>query len=114
MILEKIIEEEWEEKLELPTTERADMGFRSTGGNPPKPTEINFISAKAFGRMYKRSKKLRDQAGLIRSREENKEVTIVATTISTELAIAQKKNKQQAKKLVPREYHDYLTLFEEK
>ena len=116
IIIKRIIEEEWKEKLELPTTKRSDKGFGSTDNIQPKPMEINFISARAFGRMYKRSKKQGDQAGLIRIKGSDKGVVIASATISTELAIAQKnqqKEKKQIKELVPKEYHEYLSLFEE-
>ena len=66
--------------------------------------------------MYKRSKKQGDQAGLIRIKGSDKGVVIASATISTELAIAQKnqqKEKKQIKELVPKEYHEYLSLFEE-
>ena len=55
--------------------------------------------------------------GILRIKANDKEFTIVSLTISTELAIAEKtktKNKQQIRNLVPKEYHDYITLFEEK
>ena len=77
--------------------------------------EINFITARAFGRMYKRAKKSKDQMGILQINANAKEITIASATISTQLAIAEKKaeNKRQIWDLVPREYHDYITLFEE-
>ena len=114
IIIERINESELEEKLELPPTERADKGFGSSE-NPAKPMEINFITARAFGRMYKKAKKSKDQMGILRIKANDKEITIASATISTELAIAEKnpKDKQQVRNLVPKEYHDYITLLEE-
>ena len=82
---------------------------------PARPIEINFITARAFGRMYKKAKKSQDSMGILRIKANDKEITIASATISTELAIAEKrtKDKQQIRKLVPREYHDSITLFEE-
>ena len=53
--------------------------------------------------------------GILRIKANDKEITIASTTISTELAIAEErtKDKQQIRKLVPREYHGYISLFEE-
>ena len=48
IIIERINESEWEEKLEIPPTKRADKGFGSSD-EPAKPIEINFITARAFG-----------------------------------------------------------------
>ena len=83
--------------------------------NLAKPIEINFITARAFGRMYKKAKKSEDRMGILRIKANDKEITIASATISTELAIAERKakDKRQIRNLVPREYHDYLTLFGE-
>ena len=53
--------------------------------------------------------------GILPIKTNDKGITIASATISTELAIAEKrtKDKQQIRDLVPREYHDYITLFEE-
>ena len=114
IIIECINESESEEKLELPATERADKGFGSSN-EPAKPIEISFITAWAFGQMYKKAKPSKDQRGILRIKANNKEITIASGTISTELAIAEKKtkDKQQIRNLVPKEYHDNITLFEE-
>ena len=100
--------------MELPPTERADKGFGSSN-EPARPIEINFITARAFGQMYKKAKKSKEPIGILRIKTNDKEITIASATISTELAIAEKrtKDKQQIRNLVPREYHDYITLFEE-
>ena len=52
--------------------------------------------------------------GILRIKTNDKEITIASATISTALAIAEKrtKDKQEIRNLVPREYHDYITLFE--
>ena len=114
IIIERINESELEEKLELPPTERANKGFESSD-EPAKPIEINFITARLFGRMYKKAEKSKDQMGILRIKTNDKEITIASATISTEIAIAEKrtKDKQQIRNLVPREYHDYITLFED-
>ena len=102
IIIECINESQWEEKLELPPTKRADKGFGSSN-EPAKPIEINFITARAFGRMYKKAKKSKDPIGILRIKTNDKEITIASATISTELAIAEKKtkDKQQIRNLVP-------------
>ena len=64
IIIERSNESEWEEKLELPLTRRADKGFGSRE-NPAKPIEINFITARAFGRIYKKVKKSKNQTGIL-------------------------------------------------
>ena len=53
--------------------------------------------------------------GILRIKTNDKEITIAYAIISTVLAIAEKKtkDKQQIRNLVPKEYHDYITLFEE-
>ena len=53
--------------------------------------------------------------GILRIKTSDKEITIASATISTELAIAEKrtKDKQHMRTLVPQEYHEYITLFEE-
>ena len=53
--------------------------------------------------------------GILRIETKDKEITTASATISPELAIAEKrpKDKQQIRTLVPREYHDYITLLEE-
>ena len=107
IIIERINDCEWEEKLELPPTERAAKGFGSSD-KPAKPIEINFITARAFGRMNKKAKKSKDQMGILPIKTNDNEITIASATISTELAIAEQrtKDKQQIRNLVPREYHD--------
>ena len=114
IIIERINESKWEEKLELPPTERADKGFGSSD-QPAKPIEINFITARSFGRMYKKAKISKNEMGILRIKTNDQEITIASATISTELAIAEKrtKDKLQIRNLVPREYHNYFTLFEE-
>ena len=114
IIIEGMNESEWEEQLELPPTRRADKGFGSSD-EPTKQFEINCITARAFGQMYKKAKISKDQMGILQIKANDKEITIASATSTTELPIAQKKNKdkQQIRNLVPREYHDYITLFEE-
>ena len=73
-----------------------------------QPMEINFITARAFGRMYKKAQKSKDQMGILSIKTNGKEITIASATISTELAIAEKRTKdeQHIQNLIPREYHD--------
>ena len=65
--------------------------------------------------MYKRAKKSEDRTGILRIKTKDKEITIAWATISTELAIAEKKtkDKKQIRNLVPNEYHESISLFEE-
>ena len=67
IIIERINESEWEEKLQLPPTERADKGFGSSN-EPTKPIEINLITARAFGRMYKQLRNPKIQWGYCESK----------------------------------------------
>ena len=71
IIIERINESEWEEKLELPSTKRADKEFGSSD-KPAKPIEINFITARAFRQMYKKAKKSKDQMGILRIKANDK------------------------------------------
>ena len=62
----------------------------------------------------KKLKKSKEHMEILRIKANDKEITIAFATIITELAIAEKKakDKQQIRDLVPREYHNYITLFE--
>ena len=64
IITECIHESECEEKLELSPSERADKGFGSSD-ELAKPIDINLISARGFGRMFKKAKKSTDQSGIL-------------------------------------------------
>jgi len=72
--------------------------------------EINEISAKAFGQLYRRGETL----GILRWEEIEDEIQLEAINISTELAIKNKKNNedQDVRDTVPQEYHHLLDVFE--
>src|SRR5437588_3263103 len=117
MIIEKIVMSDLQEVQELEKTERGQKGFGSTNEDSrrnkiseEKPLEIAFISAESFGRMYRQG----NTTGILRWDKEG--ATISATTISTELALRKQKKGtcQDLRDMVPREYHEFLSLFEEK
>jgi len=71
---------------------------------------INKISARAFGQFYRRG----ETTGSLRWDEVDNEIQLEAINISTELAIKNKKNKddQDVRDTVPQEYHHLLDVFE--
>ena len=95
-------------------TKRGDQGFRSsttTYDENVKPRiQINEISARAFGKFYRRG----DEVGILKWDEIDKEIQLEAINISTELAIKNKKNNKDlnTKEIVHREYHHMLDIFE--
>src|SRR6266852_664716 len=107
LIIEKIDTTELEEVEELKSTERATKGFGSTD---KKAADIAIISPKAFRKMSKGK-----QGGLVTMRVTETKATCAATTISTELALKNrvKEEKKDLKDHVPKEYHDFLPIFEE-
>jgi len=72
--------------------------------------EINEISARAFGQLYRRG----DTTGILRWDEIDNEIQLEAINCSTKLAIKNKKNNkdQDVRDTVPREYHHLLNVFE--
>ena len=86
IIIERIFNKDLKEVKHLDNTERSTSGFRSTEQKEQerqKKPDIEFITARAFGKMYKRG----DCAGIFNLRTTEKGATCAATTISTELAI---------------------------
>jgi len=103
----------------LDDTEREDQGCGSSNttmdqrvkGQKAKPImQINEIWARAFGQFYRRG----ETTGILRWDEVDNEIQLEAISISTELAIKNKKNNedQDFRDTVPREYHDLLDVFE--
>ena len=81
IIIERIYDKDFKEVKQLDDTERSTSGFGSTEQKEQKEPDIELISARAFGKMYKRG----DRAGIFNLRTAEKGVTCAATTISTEL-----------------------------
>src|SRR5205807_3988487 len=117
MIIKKIVMSDLQEVQELEKTGRGQKGFGSTNEDSKrnktseeKPLEIAFISAESFGRMYRQG----NTTGILRW--DKKGTMISATTISTELALRKQKKgtHKDLRDMVPREYHEFLSMFEEK
>jgi len=119
--MEKIDNRDLQEVTQLDETERGDQGFGSSNttmdqkawGQKATPNmEINEISGRAFGPFYLRG----ETTGILRSDEVDNEIQQEAISISTELAIKNKKNNedQAVRDTVPREYHHLLDIFEER
>ena len=85
-----------------------DQGVKSQRAKPR--IEINEISAKAFGPLYRRGEKM----GILRWDKVDNEIQLKAINISTELAIKNKKSNEDrnTKDIVPREYNDLLDVCE--
>ena len=111
IIIEKIDDKDFKKVKQLDDTERSTSGFGSTEQNEQKEPDIELISARAFGKMYKRG----DHAGIFNLRTAEERATCAATTISTELAIKAGKggDKVSLKQRVPMYYHEILDIFEE-
>jgi len=118
LIVERIDYRELQEATQLDQTERGYQGFGSSNTTMDQNVkcqkaksnmEINEISARAFGQFYRRG----ETTGILRWDEVDNEIQLEAINISTELAIKNKKNKedQQVRDTVPREYHYLLDLF---
>jgi len=108
LISERVLETQCQEVTHLEDTKRGTKGFGSTD---IRRIEIDEISTKTF----ERSKKQGDEEGLLWGRYNNGKLEILATNISTELAIQSKKGrrKKDLTKIVPEEYWDYQRVFEE-
>ena len=86
IIIERIYDKNFKEVKHLNDTERSTSGFGSTEQKEQerkREPDIEFNSAQAFGKMYKRG----DRTGIFNLRMAEKGATCAATTISTELAI---------------------------
>jgi len=110
LIIEEIDNMELQEVTQLDETERGDQGFgssdttmdqRVTGQKAKTDMKINEISARAFGQFYRRG----ETTGILRWEEIDNEIQLEAITISTELAIKNKKNNedQDVRDTVPQE-----------
>ena len=123
LIIEKINNKGLQEVAELDDTTRRNQGFGSSnnkaqsgkdqnvkGQRAIPRMEINEISARAFGVFYRRG----EDIGILRWDEVDNEIQLEAINISTELAIKNKKNKedQDTKNILPWEYHHQLNVFE--
>ena len=114
IIIERIYDKDFKEVKYLDDTERSTSGFGSTEHKEQerkKEPDIELVSARAFGKMYKRG----DRAGIFNLRTAEKRATCAAMTISTELAIKAGKggDKISLKQRVPGYYHEILDIFEE-
>jgi len=119
LIIENINNKELQEVTPLDDTEGGDQGFgcsNSTmdqevkGLKAKAKTEINEISARAFGQFYRTG----ETTGILRWDKVPNEIHLEAINISTELAIKTKKNNedQDIRDRVPREYHHLWEVFE--
>ena len=120
LIIEKINNQELQEVVELDNTKRGTQGFGSSdtknqesNDQSIKPRiQINEISARAFGKFYRRG----EEVGILKWDEIDNEIQLEAINISTELAIKNKKNNEDlsTKEIVSREYHHMLDVFEKR
>jgi len=119
LIIERIDNRELQEVTQLGDTETRDQGFGSSNttmdqegkGQKAKPMmEINEISARAFGKFYRRG----ETTGILRWDEVDNELQLEAINIRTKLAIKNKKDNedQDVRDTVLREYHHLLDVFE--
>jgi len=109
LITEKIAERDCYEVQTLEETNRGQQGFGSTG---PSKAQICEISARAFGKFYRRPNTI---TGILKYNKKEGRISLESVKIRTELAIKSGKY-QKARKLeemVPQEYHGYLDVFEE-
>jgi len=108
LIPEKILETQSQEVTHLEDTQRGTKGF---GRTDTRKIKIDKISTKTF----ERSKKQGDDDGLLCGRYNKGKLKILATNISTEIAIQSKKGqrKKDLTEIVPEEYWDYQRVFEE-
>jgi len=86
------------------------MDQRVTGYKAKEHMEINEISARPFGQLYRRG----ETTGILRWDEIDNEIQLEPINISIELAIKNKKNNedQDIRDTVPQEYHHLLDVFE--
>ena len=96
LIIEKINNQELQEVVELDNTKRGTQGFGSfnikdqeSNDQSVKPrVQIKEISARAFGKFYRRG----EEVGILKWDEVDNEIQLEAININTELAIKNKKN----------------------
>jgi len=86
------------------------MDQEATGQKAKAHMEINEISPTAFGKFYRRGQ----TTGILRWDEIDNEIQLEAMNLSTNLAIKNKKFKeeQDVRNTVPRQYHHLLDVFE--
>jgi len=109
LITEKIVESDYYEVQTLEKTNRGQHGFGSTGTSK---AQIREISARAFGRFYRRPD---TTTGILKYSKREGRISVESVNISTELAIKSGKYRKQLKleEMVPQEYHEYMDIFEE-
>jgi len=99
LLIEKFDNRELQEVTQLDDTDRGDQEFVSSdttieqrvkGQKAKAHVEINEISARAFAQFYRRG----ETTGILRWDEVDNETQLEAINISTELAIKNKKNKE--------------------
>jgi len=89
LITEKIVESDCYEVHTLEKTNRRQQGFGSTGTSKAQICEI---SARAFGKFYRRSDKT---TGILKYSKKEGRISLESVTISTELAINSGKYQKQ-------------------
>jgi len=101
LIPEKVQETQYQEVTYLEDTKRGTRGFRSTD---TKRIEIDEISTKAFAKVKERG----ETYGLLWGRYNHGKLKLLATNVSTELAIESRKDQKQKTfhEIVPEEYWD--------
>jgi len=107
LIQEKVLETQYQEVTHIKETGRGTKGFGSTY---TKKIEIDEMSTTT----YKKSRGRGDKKGLLWGRYNNGKLELLATNISTELAIQNKKGQQEKNlnEIVPEEYWDYQRVFQ--
>jgi len=108
-LMEKIFKSDCYQVPKLGKTDRGQQGYRSTG---PSKAQICEISARAFGRFYRRSDMT---TGILMYRKKEARIGLESVNIGTQLVIKSGKYQKQQKleEMVPQEYHEYLDVFEE-
>jgi len=101
LIAEKILESDYYEVQTLEKTNRGQQGFGSTGASKAQICEI---SARAFGRFYRRPD---TTTGILKYSKKERCISLESVNISTELAINSGRYQKQRKleEMVPQEYH---------
>jgi len=96
---------------EVKYIEETDRGTKGFGSTDMKKIEIDEISTRTF----KRFKRQGDKVGRLWGRYDNGKLELLATNVSTELAIRNKKGQKERSltEIVPEEYWDYQRVFQE-
>jgi len=107
LITEKIVETDCYEVRTLAETNKGQQGFGSTGTSKAQICEI---SARLFGRFYRRPD---TNTGILKYNKKER-ISLESVNIRTELAIKSGKYQKERKleEIVPQEYHAYLDVFE--